>query len=127
MPNPPAIAAWQKRIEVLLTGYLPDPSLIPERLHQAMRYSVIAGGKRIRPLFVYASGRALGIEEQQLDAVAAAIELIHTYSLIHDDLPSMDDDDLRRGHRTHHVNHDPPDAPVYQAEELAAPAGPFAG
>ncbi len=93
----PVIQVWQERFEHKLSEYLPDASQLPLELYQAMRYSSLAGGKRIRPLFVYASGRALGVEEAKLDATAVAIELIHTYSLIHDDLPSMDDDDFRRG------------------------------
>ncbi|MGD9021757.1 MAG: polyprenyl synthetase family protein, partial [Lysobacterales bacterium] len=100
------ISAWQARFEEILPGYLPDPNLAPRSLAEAMRYSATAGGKRIRPLFVYASGRALGIEHQSLDGIAVAIELIHTYSLIHDDLPSMDDDDLRRGKPSCHREFD---------------------
>ena len=91
------IKEWQSRFERILPEYLPQPSRTPQLLLDAMRYSATAGGKRIRPLFVYASGRALSLDENSLDGIAVAIELIHTYSLIHDDLPSMDDDDLRRG------------------------------
>lgn len=91
------IETWQTRFENILSEYLPDDSSAPKKLLEAMRYSANAGGKRIRPMFVYASGRALNIDETSLDSIAVAIELIHTYSLIHDDLPSMDDDDLRRG------------------------------
>ena len=98
MPETAAIIeAWQHRFESILPGYLPGPDNTPPLLLEAMHYSVTAGGKRIRPLFVYGSGRALNLDVQQLDSIAVAIELIHTYSLIHDDLPSMDDDDLRRG------------------------------
>lgn len=100
------IKAWQTRFEKILPTYLPMPSQAPSVLFQAMHYSACVGGKRIRPLFVYASGRALGIEEQELDAIAVAIELIHTYSLIHDDLPAMDDDDLRRGQASCHRQFD---------------------
>jgi farnesyl diphosphate synthase len=100
------ISAWQERFEGILPGYLPDPGKVPRPLADAMSYSATAGGKRIRPLFVYASGRALGMEPQALDGIAAAIELIHTYSLIHDDLPSMDDDDLRRGKPSCHRQFD---------------------
>jgi geranylgeranyl pyrophosphate synthase len=71
-------------------------------LHRAMRYASLDGGKRFRPVLVYSAGRALGIAEEKLDPVAAAVELIHAYSLIHDDLPAMDDDDLRRGRPTCH-------------------------
>ena len=96
MPETTAtIRAWQTRFENIIPGYLPEPSRTPPSLQKAMNYSAVAGGKRIRPLFVYASGRALNLDEKILDGIAVAIELIHTYSLIHDDLPSMDDDDLR--------------------------------
>jgi geranylgeranyl pyrophosphate synthase len=100
------IKAWQARFEEILPGYLPEPTRTPPLLLDAMHYSATAGGKRMRPLFVYASGRALGLNEQDLDGIAVAIELIHTYSLIHDDLPSMDDDDLRRGQPSCHRKFD---------------------
>jgi geranylgeranyl pyrophosphate synthase len=107
MPETTAIVkAWQARFEDILPGYLPEPTRTPRLLLEAMRYSATAGGKRIRPLFVYASGRALNLDEDRLDSIAAAIELIHTYSLIHDDLPSMDDDDLRRGLPSCHCRFD---------------------
>ncbi len=100
------IKAWQTRFESMLPGYLPEPSQTPQILYEAMDYSATAGGKRIRPLFVYASGRALGLSEKTLDGIAVAIELIHTYSLIHDDLPAMDDDDFRRGQASCHRKFD---------------------
>lgn len=107
MPDTTAIiSAWQSRFEGILPGYLPRQNGTPPLLLQAMHYSVAAGGKRIRPLFVYAAGRALKLGEDKLDGIAAAIELIHTYSLIHDDLPSMDDDDLRRGQPSCHRKFD---------------------
>lgn len=107
MPETAAIInAWQSRFETILPGYLPRSEETPQLLLEAMRYSAMAGGKRIRPLFVYAAGRALNMSETHLDATAAAIELIHTYSLIHDDLPSMDDDDLRRGQASCHRQFD---------------------
>jgi geranylgeranyl diphosphate synthase type II len=107
MPETAAIIkAWQARFEDILPAYLPDRNRTPPLLWQAMRYSAVAGGKRIRPLFVYAAGRTLGLAVEQLDGIAAAIELIHTYSLIHDDLPSMDDDDLRRGQPSCHRKYD---------------------
>ncbi len=107
MPETAAIiGAWQKRFENILPGYLPEPTQTPQLLLDAMQYSATAGGKRIRPLFVYASGRALSLNENELDGIAVAIELIHTYSLIHDDLPSMDDDDLRRGQPSCHRKFD---------------------
>jgi len=100
------IKSWQIRFENILPSYLPEPTRAPQILLQAMQYSATAGGKRIRPLFVYASGRALNLEENELDSIAVAIELIHAYSLIHDDLPSMDDDDLRRGQPSCHRQFD---------------------
>jgi len=107
MPETAAIiSAWQTRFENILPGYLPESTQTPPPLLEAMQYSATAGGKRIRPLFVYASGRALDLDENKLDAIAVAIELIHTYSLIHDDLPSMDDDDLRRGQPSCHRKFD---------------------
>ncbi len=84
------------RLESCLKQWLPPAATHPTRLHKAMRYTVLDGGKRIRPTLVYASGQAVGADPTTLDAPAAAVELIHAYSLIHDDLPAMDDDDLRR-------------------------------
>ncbi|RUM76237.1 MAG: geranyl transferase [Sulfurovum sp.] len=97
---------YQERIEAVLESILPQTSQQPQVLHSAMRYSVLGGGKRVRPLLVYATGEALGIETALLDKPAAAIELIHAYSLIHDDLPCMDDDNLRRGKPTTHIAYD---------------------
>lgn len=85
-----------------LNQLIPHPEIEPVRLHEAIRWSVFAGGKRIRPAIVYAVGRSFGVEPRMLDTSAAAVEMIHTYSLIHDDLPAMDDDDLRRGRATCH-------------------------
>lgn len=96
------LQVWQSRIEKVLDEILPPEQAHPQRLHQAMRYSVLNGGKRMRPLFVYATGEALGVPLDRLDIPAAAIELIHVYSLVHDDLPAMDNDDLRRGKPTCH-------------------------
>jgi geranylgeranyl pyrophosphate synthase len=96
------MAKFQGRIEDILVQRLPPESREPAILHRAMRYASLDGGKRFRPILVYSVGRALGIAEETLDPVAAAVELIHAYSLIHDDLPSMDDDDLRRGRPTCH-------------------------
>ncbi len=90
------------RVQATLDHLLPAPQIEPTRLHEAMRYSVLDGGKRIRPMLCYAAGEALGIEPARLDRPAAAVELIHAYSLIHDDLPAMDDDELRRGRPTCH-------------------------
>jgi len=94
--------AWTERVESKLDAVLPGADRQPQVLHEAMRYSVLGGGKRIRPLLVYATGVSLGADEARLDAPAAAIELIHAFSLVHDDLPAMDDDDLRRGKPTTH-------------------------
>jgi len=96
------IETYRARIERVLDAALPGPNIKPARLHQAMRYSVLGGGKRIRPLLVYATGEALGVDPAMLDAPAAAIEMMHAFSLVHDDLPAMDDDDLRRGRPTTH-------------------------
>lgn len=94
------------RVAKTLDAVLPGPDVEPCRLHEAMRYSVFNGGKRVRPLLVYATGECLGVPESKLDAPAAAIELIHAFSLVHDDLPAMDDDDLRRGKPTVHRQFD---------------------
>ena len=96
------MSACQARAEAALDARLPVPVKIPERLHQAMRYSTLGGGKRLRPLLTYATGHALGLTPDLLDGLACAVEFIHVYSLIHDDLPAMDDDDLRRGKPTCH-------------------------
>ena len=91
------MAACQARLERTLDHWLPAATTHPARLHEAMRYAVLDGGKRIRPTLVYAGGMAMGAAQARLDAPACAVELIHAYSLVHDDLPAMDDDDLRRG------------------------------
>ncbi len=96
------LAALQARSETALDRCLPPTTLPPTQLHEAMRYSVLGGGKRVRPLLVYLAGEAVGAELEALDAPAVAVELIHAYSLVHDDLPSMDNDDLRRGRPTCH-------------------------
>lgn len=94
--------ACQARAEAALEARLPASTKIPERLHKAMRYSTLGGGKRLRPLLAYAAGHALGVPLEVLDGPACAVEFIHVYSLIHDDLPAMDNDDLRRGKPTCH-------------------------
>ncbi len=96
------IPHYRERVQQTLERWLPAETLAPERLHAAMRYAALGGGKRLRPVLVYATGEALGIPEQRLDGAAASVELIHAYSLVHDDLPAMDDDDLRRGQPTCH-------------------------
>ncbi len=100
------LAGWQARIEAALAGALPAAETEPGRLHAAMRHAALAGGKRIRPLLVHATGHALGVSEESLDEAALAVELVHCYSLVHDDLPAMDDDALRRGQPTVHVAFD---------------------
>lgn len=85
---------------------MPEASETPQRLHEAMRYAVLNGGKRVRPLLVYATGECLDLDPELLDAPAVAIELIHAFSLVHDDLPAMDNDDLRRGEPTVHRKFD---------------------
>jgi farnesyl diphosphate synthase len=99
-------AAWRERVEAALETALPAPGAEPARLHAAMRHGVLAGGKRMRPLLAYATGTAFGAGEAALDAAAVAVELVHCYSLVHDDLPAMDDDALRRGRPTVHVAFD---------------------
>lgn len=98
--------AYTERVVACLERALPRSDETPRRLHEAMRYAVLCGGKRIRPLLVYATGECLGVAPQKLDAPAVAIELIHAFSLVHDDLPAMDDDDLRRGQPTVHRQFD---------------------
>jgi farnesyl diphosphate synthase len=100
------IDTYTARVDSALDRALPAKSTSPERLHSAMRYAVLTGGKRVRPLLVYATGECLQIEPQLLDAPAVAIELIHAFSLVHDDLPAMDNDDLRRGKPTVHKQYD---------------------
>ncbi len=95
-----------ERAESALKAHLTSYSSDGDRLRQAMQYAVFNGGKRLRPLLVYASGRVLGLDLALLDAPACAVELIHCYSLVHDDLPAMDDDDLRRGRPTAHLAFD---------------------
>jgi farnesyl diphosphate synthase len=101
-PLEPFLASCQERVEAALERWLPAPGIQPMRLHQAMRYASLGGGKRIRPTLVYATADAIGLAPASLDAVACAVELIHAYSLVHDDLPAMDDDELRRGRPTCH-------------------------
>ncbi len=96
----------QARIETFLQARLPAIDCVPERLHKAMRYSVLGGGKRVRPLLSFAAGELAGADVERVTTVAAAVELIHAYSLVHDDLPCMDDDILRRGKPTCHVEFD---------------------
>ena len=96
------VLQYQDRVNQALNLWLPPDVVHPIELHKAMRYSVLAPGKRVRPVLVYATASALGLELSRVDGIAAALEIIHAYSLIHDDLPAMDDDDLRRGRPTCH-------------------------
>ncbi len=96
------IEQWRARSEASLEKWLPADNINPSRLHQAMRYAVLNGGKRVRPVLTYAAGYAVEASTDALDCPAAAVEFIHAYSLVHDDLPAMDNDDLRRGKPTCH-------------------------
>jgi farnesyl diphosphate synthase len=100
------LAAWRERSDTALTRALDGVADTEPRLHAAMRHAVLLGGKRMRPLLVYAAGHACATGADALDAPAAAVELVHAYSLVHDDLPAMDDDALRRGQPTVHVAFD---------------------
>ena len=103
-------AGWsrtvQSRLEEALDRVLPSETIAPNKLHSAMRYVTLGGGKRVRPMLAFAAGEAVGADPVRVEAAACAVELIHVYSLTHDDLPSMDDDDLRRGKPTCHVQFD---------------------
>lgn len=100
------LKTYQESVEKALDYWLPSSSIQPQTLHEAMRYSVLGEGKRIRPVIVYATGMAFGAKMEELNGPACAVEMIHAYSLIHDDLPSMDNDDLRRGKPTCHKAYD---------------------
>src|SRR3954467_14741361 len=110
MSTQPDFRAWmedvQARTERALERFLPASTSVPARLHEAMRYTVLGGGKRVRPLLAYASGALFGADPRALARAAAAVEMIHAYSLVHDDMPCMDDDALRRGKSTVHVKYD---------------------
>ncbi len=98
--------AVQQKMEDALDAYLPAASQLPQTLHEAMRYTALDGGKRVRPLLVYAAGDLFDAPQESLARAASAVEMIHVYSLVHDDMPCMDDDDLRRGKPTVHVKYD---------------------
>ncbi len=98
----PGYDTCRARADQVLDRFLPADTLRPQRLHAAMRYAVLGPGKRIRPVLCYFAAEAIGLEPQDVDPAAAALEMIHAYSLVHDDLPAMDDDDLRRGRPTVH-------------------------
>jgi len=103
-------ASWMRaqgaRTEAALDRALPNADTVPQTLHEAMRYAVLGGGKRVRPLLVHAAGDVTGARAEACDAAACAVEMIHAYSLVHDDMPCMDDDDLRRGRPTVHKAYD---------------------
>jgi farnesyl diphosphate synthase len=101
-PLGPLMAQCRERVQGVLDGLLPAADTSPERLHAAMRYAVLGSGKRVRPVLAYTAGLAVGAPWERLDAAAAALEMIHASSLVHDDLPAIDDDDLRRGRPTCH-------------------------
>jgi farnesyl diphosphate synthase len=105
-----AFDAWvtdkAERVELAAQRMLPSADTSPQRLHEAMRYAVLDGGKRVRPLLVYAGGEVTGAEDEALDRAALAVEYVHAYSLVHDDMPCMDNDVLRRGKPTVHVAFD---------------------
>ncbi len=96
----------QARMEATLARLLPSAGVVPERLHAAMRYATLEGGKRVRPLLAFAAGEVTRADPLRLEIAAAAVEMIHAYSLVHDDMPCMDDDVLRRGKPTVHVEYD---------------------
>jgi farnesyl diphosphate synthase len=100
------VSTHQSHFESVLKRLLPPADATPQRLHAAMRYSVLEGGKRVRPLLAYAAGELAGAQPERVEIAAAAVELIHAYSLVHDDMPCMDDDVLRRGKPTCHVEYD---------------------
>ncbi|TXI75869.1 MAG: polyprenyl synthetase family protein [Dechloromonas sp.] len=104
------MAGTQARTEAALARFLPGADTLPHRLHDAMRYATLGGGKRVRPLLAFAAGELSDASPEHLDVVACAVEMIHAYSLVHDDLPCMDDDVLRRGRPTCHVEYDEPTA-----------------
>lgn len=103
MVPPDSVTSSANRVQVYLDRVMPAANTHPATLHEAMRYTVFGGGKRLRPALVYAGGQLAGAKPKELDPAAAAVELVHAYSLVHDDLPVMDDDDLRHGQPTVHV------------------------
>ena len=100
------MSSVQAHTEEALGAFLPAAGTVPAKLHEAMRYTVLGGGKRVRPLLVFAAGALCGADARALERAAAAVEMIHAYSLVHDDMPCMDDDALRRGKPTVHIAYD---------------------
>lgn len=105
-----AFADWRQQVQIgmegVLAAHLPSAAVLPQRLHEAMQYAAMDGGKRVRPLLVYAAGELFDAPRDAIERAAAAVEMIHVYSLVHDDMPCMDDDDLRRGKPTVHKHYD---------------------
>ena len=130
-------AGWRKTVqsemEALLLSHLPSADELPQQLHKAMQYAVLDGGKRVRPLLVFAAGDLFDAPRDAIERAACAVEMIHAYSLVHDDMPCMDDDDLRRGKPTVHKQYDEAtallvgDALQSQAFEVPPEDGRFAG
>ncbi len=122
---------WRKQVqagmEAVLAAHLPSPAITPHRLHEAMHYAAMDGGKRVRPLLVYAAGELFDAPRDAIERAAAAVEMIHVYSLGHDDMPCMGDDDLRRGKPTVHKQYDDATAllvgDALQAQAFEALAG----
>src|SRR5476649_642230 len=102
--------ATQSQVESQLDQFLPSADTVPHKLHAAMRYALLGGGKRVRPLLVRAAGELFDADVDTLARAACALEMIHVYSLVHDDMPCMDDDALRRGKPTVHIRYDEPTA-----------------
>ena len=105
-PLPERMDNYLQRVEKKLKQILATENNAPPLLRDAMSYSVFGAGKRVRPLLSYASGELLGVADYAIDAIAASVELVHAYSLVHDDLPAMDNDDLRRGRAATHRKFD---------------------
>ena len=107
--NPSSLADWMKQcqahVELALAEFLPATQTVPHTLHEAMHYAVLDGGKRVRPLLVYAAGYLFNADHAELTRAACALEMIHAYSLVHDDMPCMDNDALRRGKPTVHIKY----------------------
>lgn len=131
IPFPGWVKSVQADIEVALDNLLPPAATVPDHLHAAMRYAALDGGKRVRPLLVFAAGALFDAPQSLLARAGAAVEMIHVYSLVHDDMPCMDDDDLRRGKPTVHVKYDDATAllvgDALQAQAFTVLAAPLDG
>src|ERR1700694_5914743 len=100
------LKSWRARMELALEARLPDSNAVPARLHQAMRYSVLGGGKRVRPMLLFATARTLGLAEDEVEVGGGAVAFVHAVSLVHNDLPARKDDAIRRGRRPCHKAYD---------------------